>query len=83
MGTKPGFIDYLTINHAGQLVDPGRSIRRSRTNVRMTQAELAKKAGISQGYLSALELNRRPASDKIYSRIAKAMGMTESQMFGF
>ena len=82
MTSRPGFFGTLKVNYAGTLVDPGRSIRRARTNAQMTQAELAKKAGISAGYLSALELNRHPASDKIYSSIARALGMTEDQMFG-
>ena len=82
MTARPGFFGNMTITYAGRLVDPGRMIRRNRTNLQMTQAELANKAGISAGYLSALELNRRPASDKIYGRIAAAMGMTEDQMFG-
>lgn len=78
----PGFFKTLNITYAGTLVDPGRSIRRSRTNSMMTQAELAKKAGITQSYLSQLELNKVAASQKTYDKIAKAMYMSLDQMFG-
>lgn len=78
----PGFFNTLHITYAGTLVDPGRSIRRARTSSEMTQAELAKKAGITQSYLSQLELNKVAASQKTYSKIAKAMYMSLDQMFG-
>ena len=44
---RPGFFNALSINYSGQLVDPGRAIRRMRTRpeINMTQAELAQRAG--------------------------------------
>lgn len=80
--TRPGFFNTMTISYNGELVDPGRCIRRMRTNLQLSQAELANKAGICQGYLSALELNRHPASTKVYNKIAEAMGISVGQMFG-
>jgi transcriptional regulator with XRE-family HTH domain len=79
----PGFFNNVTINYGGQLVDPGRAIRRFRTRpeINMTQTELAKKAGLAPSYVSQIELNRC-GSMKTYARLAKAMGTTTDAMFG-
>lgn len=85
MGTtsRPGFFNAYSINYAGQLVDPGRTIRRMRTNLDMTQSELAKKAGLAPSFISRIELNKAGhTSQRTYARIAKAMGCTMDQMFG-
>lgn len=41
----------------------------------ITQSELAKKAEVSQPYLSDLEKNRRGAKPETYKRIADALGV--------
>ena len=53
---RPGFFNSLTINYNGQLVDPGRAIRRMRTRpeINMTQAELAQRAGLTASYVSQI-----------------------------
>lgn len=79
----PGFINNYHISYAGQIVDPGRMIRRMRTNLGMTQSELAKKAGLTSAYISRIELNKAgQTSQRTYARIARAMGMSIDQMFG-
>lgn len=79
----PGFFNAYHISYAGQLVDPGRMIRRMRTNLGMTQSELAKKANLTPSYISRIELNKAgQTSQKTYARIAKAMGVSIDQMFG-
>lgn len=83
MTQRPGFINNMKISYAGVLVDPGRRIRICRTNNQLTQAELAEKAGISSGYLSSLELNKREAPTSVYTKIANAMNMTLDQLWGF
>lgn len=79
----PGFFNTMEISYSGVLVDPGRAIRRMRTRpeIDMTQAELAKRAGLTPSYISQIELNKC-GSMKTYAKIAKAMGVTLDQMFG-
>lgn len=85
MSPRPGFFNAMVISYNGSMVDPGRAIRRMRTNpeINMSQAEVAKKAGFSTSYVSRLELNKAGCSMETYSRIAKAMGVTLDQLFGF
>lgn len=80
---RPGFFNALSVNYNGQLVDPGRAIRRMRTNpkVNMTQAELAQRAGYTSSYISQVELNKC-GTMKTYARIAKALGTTTDGLFG-
>lgn len=85
MSPRPGFFNQMVVNYHGVLVDPGRAIRRMRTNpeINMSQAEVAKKAGFSTSYVSRLELNKAGSSMETYSKIARAMGITLDQLFGF
>ena len=85
MSPRPGFFNQMAVNYRGVLVDPGRAIRRMRTNpeINMSQAEVAKKAGFSTSYVSRLELNKAGCSLETYSKIARAMGITLDQLFGF
>lgn len=84
MTPRPGFINNMAVTYNGVLVDPGRSIRRCRTNLMMSQAEVAKKASLSPSYLSRLELNKAGvASMATYAKVARAMGITLDQLFGF
>jgi transcriptional regulator with XRE-family HTH domain len=80
MLSKPGFINNMTIKVGGTIGDPGRSIRRWRTNLGWTQRELARKVGKTQGFISRAELNRVELSNEEYSMIAKAMGLTMERM---
>ena len=54
----------------------GQAIKRLRTERQLTQEQLAKRAAVSQPYLSQLEagLKREPAV-RIIHRIAKALGV--------
>lgn len=58
----------------------------------MTQAELAKKAKVSQGYIAKLEPSARPGQQKsirqnnpsaaILQRLAKALGVPVTELLG-
>jgi transcriptional regulator with XRE-family HTH domain len=84
MSPRPGFFNALAISYNGILVDPGRAVRRMRTNpgIEMSQAELAKKTGLTQADISRIELNKANTSMATYAKLAKAMGVTLDQMFG-
>ena len=65
----------------------GGRIRRYRDERKMSLSQLAEDAGVSKGYLSALEnedsnsQTRRPSAETLYS-IAKALGVTMSDLLG-
>lgn len=61
----------------------GQRIRDHRTRAELTQAELARRAGISKAYLSELEgeSGRRPSAD-VLLRIADALGTTIAELLG-
>jgi transcriptional regulator with XRE-family HTH domain len=61
----------------------GKRIRRFRRQKGMTQADLARAAGVSPAYLSELEagLGRRP-SGRILLSIAEALGVTVADLLG-
>lgn len=80
--SKPGFINNKTIKIGGVIGDPGRGIRRWRTNLGWTQRELARRVGKTQGFISRAELNRVELSNEEYSTIAKAMGINTERMLG-
>lgn len=80
MISRPGFIMNKTIKVRGTVGDPGRSIRRWRTNLGMTQRELAKKVGKTQGFISQIELNRIELSTEEYDKISAAMGMKTEKL---
>lgn len=52
---------------------PGGTIRGYRVREGLTQLLLAKKAGLMQGHLSAMEQNKRPIGVKVAKRLAKAL----------
>ncbi len=52
---------------------PGGAIKGYRAREGLTQEQLAKKAGLKQGHLSAMERNKRPIGVKVAKRIAKAL----------
>jgi transcriptional regulator with XRE-family HTH domain len=54
----------------------GQAIKRLRTKQRLTQAQLAERAGVSQPYLSQLEAGqKREPAVRIIHRIAKVLGV--------
>jgi transcriptional regulator with XRE-family HTH domain len=76
MTTEPG-----EGTHAG---DVGGRIRRYRQERNLSLTQLAEEAGVSKGYLSALENNptsKRPSAETLYG-IAKALGVTMSDLLG-
>ena len=52
---------------------PGSAIKAYRTREELTQKDLAKKAGLKQGHLSAMEQNKRPIGLKVAKKLAKAL----------
>jgi len=62
----------------------GGRIRRYRQDRKFSLSHLAEQAGVSKGYLSALENDphaRRPSAETLYA-IAKALGVTMSDLLG-
>lgn len=80
MISRPGFIMNKSIKVRGTVGDPGRSIRRWRINLGMTQRELAKKVGKTQGFISQIELNRIELSTEEYDKISAAMGIKTEKL---
>ncbi len=61
----------------------GRKIRARRKKLRLSQEELAHRAGVHMTYLSAIERGaRNPALENLYA-IASALGMTLAELFRF
>jgi len=62
----------------------GGRIRRYRQDRQLSLSQLAEQAGVSKGYISALENDphaRRPSAETLYA-IAKALGVTMSDLLG-
>ena len=58
-------------------------IRRLREQQNMTQAELAKKAKVTQGYISQLEAGtKKDIGAKIAMRLADALGVPVTELLG-
>lgn len=53
----------------------GKCIKAARIKRSMTQGELARRADISQGYLSQVELGERTPSDEVVNLIQRALGV--------
>lgn len=60
-----------------------RHLRSSRSGERVTQEELATKAGISISFLSMIERGERAPHLDTLSRIAEALGVPLSEFFAF
>ena len=70
----------------------GRVLKELREKRRMTQAELALKAKVSQGYIAKLEPSARPGQTKavrqsnpsvaVLQRLAKALGVPVTELLG-
>lgn len=82
MISRPGFFNNMKIRVGAVEGDPGRAIRRWRTNNGWSQRELAKRVGKTQGFISSVELNRTELSTEEYAQIASAMGISLERMLG-
>ena len=59
----------------------GEVVRRRRMGVKLQQAELAEKVGVTASYISLLESGKRPApSDEVTGRMEEALGMTPGEL---
>lgn len=59
----------------------GDKIRELREGLGIDQAELAKRAVLSDGYISLLETGQRHASDKSVRKLAKALHTTARELY--
>ncbi len=69
---------YLTVTMLQRL---GRRIQMLRDQRKMTQEQLAKKAGLSRGYLARLETGRHDPSARTLATIAKALRVPIASLF--
>ena len=60
-----------------------RMIKRLRGERKMSQLELAKKSGVAQGYITALEAGTKsnPGLD-VLTKLAKALGVPVTELLG-
>lgn len=58
----------------------GLKIRGQRKRAGLTQAELARRAGISASYLNLIELNKRAIAGGLVDRLAAGLGIDRSQL---
>ena len=58
----------------------GTRIRQRRREIGSTQAELAKKVGISPSYLNLIEWNKRRIAGPLLGKIAEALDITLSEL---
>ena len=65
---------------AGILTVVGENIKYYRTRLGMTQEELAERAGINRSYLAGLERGRRNTTLKTVEALAKALGVSTSEL---
>lgn len=61
----------------------GDEVKKRRQQIPLTQAELARQAGITKGYMSQIEAGNapRPSGDVLY-RLAQALGVTVADLLG-
>lgn len=60
----------------------GDNIRRVRKSLKLTQEELALKCDLTQGYINFLENGKRGYTKKSLAKIARALNIHISQLFG-
>ena len=54
--------------------DIGHAITVRRAILKMNQAELARRIGVKQGYISMIESGERPMTDDLLQKISAALG---------
>ena len=59
----------------------GKLIKELRTNMKMTQAELARKSGVDFTTISKLEKGSRPGNVTTHRKLAEALGITLSELY--
>ena len=59
----------------------GNAIRERRKNFGLTLAEMAKRTGVSLGYLSQIELGKNSASIETLYRISLGLGVKMADLF--
>lgn len=65
------------------IVSLGNRIRQLRKNLKLTQAQLADKAGLSTNFIALLENGKRSASVDTLNRIAKTLEVELKELFEF
>jgi len=60
----------------------GRNIKHYRTQLGMTQAELANQSGVNRSHLAGIETGRLNPSVKTVEKLARALNVTVSNLFG-
>ena len=61
----------------------GKRIKRLRKKSKLTQEQLADKAGVTSKYIQYIEMAKRYPSFKLLYRIAKALGVKVKDLFLF
>jgi transcriptional regulator with XRE-family HTH domain len=56
-------------------------IRKRRRQMDLTQEEVARRIGMSIGYITLLESGRRHPSEKVIARLAHALGLDQRELF--
>lgn len=69
----------MTGSSRSNTLDPER-LRRHRRTARLTQAELAERAGAAQTTIGGLECGDHGASDDLLERIAEVLGVTVADL---
>jgi predicted transcriptional regulator/transcriptional regulator with XRE-family HTH domain len=60
----------------------GLKVREARKRLRLTQGELARRAGISASYLNLIEMNKRPLAEAMLRKLADGLGMDRRALDG-
>jgi transcriptional regulator with XRE-family HTH domain len=71
----------MSAESAGQAIDIGHTLREARTARGMSQRELARKAGVTNGLISQIEQNRSSPSVSSLKRILDALPLSLSEFF--
>lgn len=71
----------MSADSAGQVIDIGQRLRAARTARGLSQRELARKAGVTNGLISQIEQNRSSPSVSSLKRILDAMPLSLAEFF--
>lgn len=63
------------------ITTPGESLKLLRTNFKMTQRQLAEKAGVAVQAISAMERGKAPIGRKMAHKLADALGTSYRNLF--